>query len=203
MVGKFQVWLKALEFKEKMTDINQLFLESREVKEQADCLFNKEEVNSAIVLWAEKISNAISDTNPIVIGIMNGGMIPLGLLLPELDFPLQLDYLHATRYRDKTNGGQLQWLATPRIDLSGRTILLVDDIHDEGITLNEIKTFCQNEGAENIYSAVLVNKIHNRKNKSYADFVALEVADRYVFGFGMDYKGMLRNAAGIYAVAGM
>lgn len=186
-----------------MSEIKQLFRESQEVKEKADCLFAKEEVHSAIVLWAEKISQTIADTNPIVVGIMNGGMIPLGLLLPQLDFPLQVDYLHATRYRNKTSGGQLDWLVTPRINFSGRTILLVDDIHDEGITLNEIKAFCLKQGAENIYSAVLVNKIHNRKNNTSADFIALEVPDRYVFGFGMDYKGMLRNAPGIYAVEGM
>ncbi|MCU7836972.1 MAG: hypoxanthine-guanine phosphoribosyltransferase [gamma proteobacterium symbiont of Taylorina sp.] len=186
-----------------MSDTKQLFLESQEVKEKADCLFNKNEVYSAIVSLAEEISIKLSDTNPVVVGIMNGGLIPLGLLLPELDFPLQVDYLHATRYRDKTRGGQLQWLVSPRTDFSERTILLVDDIHDEGITLNEIKTFCHNKGAKNVYSAVLVNKLHDRKNDTCADFIGLEVPDRYVFGFGMDYKGMLRNVPGIYAVKGM
>jgi len=186
-----------------MSDTKQLFLESQEVKEKADCLFNKNEVYSAIASLAKDISLKLCKTNPVVVGIMNGGMIPLGLLLPELDFPLQVDYLHATRYRDKTSGGQLKWLASPRIDLSNRTILLVDDIHDEGITLNEIKLFCQNNGAKDVYSAVLVNKIHDRKNDSSADFIGLEVPDRYVFGFGMDYKGMLRNVPGIYAVKGL
>lgn len=186
-----------------MSVINDLFLESREVKKKADCLFSKKEVYAAVVVLAQEISKVLADSNPIVVAVMNGGMIPMGLLLPELDFPLQVDYLHATRYRDKTSGGHIQWLVNPKIDFSGRTILLIDDIHDEGITLDEIKTFCQKEGAEKVYSAVLVNKIHNRKNNTSADFIALEVPDRYVFGFGMDYKGMLRNAAGIYAVEGM
>jgi hypoxanthine phosphoribosyltransferase len=134
---------------------------------------------------------------------MNGAMIPMGMLLPELDFPLQVDYLHATRYRNETSGGELQWLASPKINLKDRTVLLVDDIHDEGITLEHIKTYCQDQGAAQVYSAVLVNKVHDRKNNTRADFIALEVPDRYVFGFGMDYKGMLRNASGIYAVKGM
>lgn len=186
-----------------MSEIKQLFLESQEVKEKADCLFNKAEVYSAIQVLAEEISKRLSDSYPVVMGIMNGGLISMGLLLPELNFPMQVDYLHATRYRDKTSGGQLQWLVKPQIDLSGRTVLLVDDIHDEGITLNEIKLFCQNAGAEEVYSVVLVNKLHDRKNNTHADFIGLEVPDRYVFGFGMDYKGMLRNVAGIYAVDGM
>jgi len=186
-----------------MSELNDLFLESRKVRAEADCLFNKHDVHRAVKELAETISLKLSETNPLVLGVMNGGLIPTGLLISELDFPLQIDYLHATRYRDKTSGGQLQWLALPKLELRDRIVLLVDDIHDEGITLNEIKAFCENKGAKSVYSAVLVNKLHNRKNNTRADFVALEVPDRYVFGFGMDYKGMLRNAPGIFAVKGL
>ena len=186
-----------------MSELNDLFLETQQVKEEADCLFDKVDVLRAISVLAKTISHKLSESNPVVLGIMNGGLIPMGLLVTELDFPLQIDYIHATRYRDKTHGGQLQWLVSPKIELQDRTVLLVDDIHDEGITLDKIKTFCLNSGAKNVYSAVLVNKIHNRKNNTGADFVALEVPDRYVFGFGMDYKGMLRNVPGIFAVKGL
>lgn len=186
-----------------MTELNQLFTECTQVKEEADCLFNKSEVTTAISKLAEIITQELSGSNPIVIGIMNGALIPMGMLVPELDFPLQIDYLHATRYRDKTSGGEMQWLASPNLQIQDRTVLLVDDIHDEGTTLESIKVYCQKEGAKKVYSAVLVNKLHERKNNTCADFIGLEVPDRYVFGFGMDYKGMLRNVPGIYAVKGM
>lgn len=186
-----------------MSELNHLFLESQQVRDEAECLFNKQEVLTAIAKLAAAISKELSHSNPVVIAIMNGGLIPMGLLATELDFPLQMDYLHATRYRNQTTGSELQWLAYPKTPLRDRTVLLVDDIHDEGITLDAIKTFCQTEGARHVYSAVLVNKLHDRKNNTDADFVALEVPDRYVFGFGMDYKGMLRNAPGIFAVKGL
>lgn len=186
-----------------MSELNQLFIECRQVREEADCLYTKDEMLLEISKLAQAITDELAETNPIVIGIMNGGMIPMGLLIPELDFPLQIDYLHATRYRDKTRGGQLQWLASPKITLNDRTVLLVDDIHDEGVTLEAIKSYCRKEGAKQVYSAVLVNKLHDRKNDTGADFVALDISDRYVFGFGMDYKGLLRNAPGIYAVKGL
>lgn len=186
-----------------MSELNQLFIESEQVKEEADCLFDRDEVTAAISALAKIISQELSQSYPVVIGVMNGALIPMGMLLPELNFPLQVDYLHATRYRDKTSGGDMKWLASPNIQMQGRTILLVDDIHDEGLTLEAIKDYCQKEGAEKIYSAVLANKNHNRKNNTSADFIGLEVPDRYVFGFGMDYKGMLRNVPGIYAVKGM
>lgn len=186
-----------------MSQCNELFTESEQVREQADCLFDKEQVSAAVNKLAAMISSELAHSYPIVIGIMNGGLIPLGLLMPQLDFPLQMDYLHATRYRDKTHGSDMQWLVSPKIPLLGRTVLLVDDIHDEGITLESIKRFCEQQGAGKIYTAVLVNKIHDRKNNTCADFVGLDIPDRYVFGYGMDYKGMLRNAPGIFAVKGM
>jgi hypoxanthine phosphoribosyltransferase len=186
-----------------MSELEALFNECQKVKEEADCLFDKQTVHNAVVKLSEAISEKLSTMEPVVVGVMNGGLIPMGLLLPELDFPLQVDYLHATRYRDKTRGGQLQWLVSPNISLLDRTVLLVDDIHDEGVTLDEIKKFCFKEGAKNVFTAVLVNKIHDRKNNTSVDFVGLEIPDRYVFGFGMDYKGMLRNAPGIFAVKGL
>lgn len=186
-----------------MSELEQLFNESRQVREQADCLFTKDEMLQEITKLAKTITKELAETNPVVVGIMNGGLIPMGLLIPELDFPLQIDYLHATRYRGNTNGGQLHWLVSPQTSLADRTVLLVDDIHDEGLTLKAIKEYCQNEGAKKVYSAVLVNKIHERKNNTSADFVALDIPDRYVFGFGMDYKGLLRNAPGIFAVKGL
>lgn len=182
---------------------NDLFFDSLKVKQEADCLYTKQDVIKAVQTMAQDITGVMSEMNPVVLAVMNGGLIPMGLLAPELDFPMHIDYIHATRYRNKTQGGELQWLAPPKISLQQRNILLVDDIHDEGITLHEITNYCLNQGAKSVYSAVLVNKRHQRKNDTSADFVALEVPDRYVFGFGMDYKGLLRNAAGIYAVKGM
>ncbi len=186
-----------------MSELEQLVIECERVKKEADCIISKEEMQLAVTSLAKQITQALGDRFPIVIGIMNGGLIPMGMLSTELDFPLQMDYLHATRYRNKTSGGQLQWLVSPTISMQGRTVLLVDDIHDEGVTLAAIKDYCQKEGAEQVYSAVLVNKVHERKNNTHADFVALDIPDRYVFGCGMDYKGMLRHVAGVYAVKGL
>jgi hypoxanthine phosphoribosyltransferase len=131
---------------------------------------------------------------------MNGGFVPGARLVTRLEFPLWIDYIHATRYREKTTGADLRWLKRPGLPLNGRSVLVVDDILDEGITLAEIVEFCKNEGAKEVRSAVLCRKIHDRSNGFMADYIGLDVEDRYVFGYGMDYKGYLRNVPGIYAV---
>lgn len=186
-----------------MSDLNHLFDESTKVLAEADCLFSRDEVETTLTRLANSVSEKLSGTHPIVLCIMNGGIVPMGMLVTRLNFPMQIDYLHATRYRNKIRGGKLKWIATPSISLKHRTVLLIDDIHDEGITLEEIKQYCLQQGAQTVYTAVLVNKLHDRKNNTCADFVGLEIPDRYVFGYGMDYKGLLRNAPGIYAVRGL
>ncbi len=180
--------------------------EVEQIWREADCLFDREQVREAIDAMAEKITQTLKDSNPLVLSLMSGAMVIAGKLLPRLDFHLQLDYIHATRYRNNTSGdSHVEWIVQPRHALQGRTVLIVDDILDEGLTLHEVIQYCLREGAEKIYSAVLVEKHHDRRQPPglKADFVGLDVPDRYVFGYGMDYKGYLRNAPGIYAVKGM
>lgn len=170
---------------------------------EADCLFTESQVEQALDSMATRIAERLGNTNPIVMCVMNGGLVPTGKLVTRLSFPVQMDYLHATRYRNTTSGGDLTWLARPHMDIRGRTVLVVDDILDEGVTLAAIMDYCREQGAAGVYSAVLVEKQHERKHGlKEADFVGLAVEDRYVFGYGMDFKGYLRNAAGIYAVQG-
>jgi hypoxanthine phosphoribosyltransferase len=170
----------------------------------ADLLHSQQAVEAALDRMAAQITAQLADSNPLLLCVLTGGIIPTGQLTTRLDFPLQLDYLHATRYRGATRGGELNWIAHPSISLRDRVVLVVDDILDEGATLAAIIEHCRGEGASQVYSAVLVNKLHDRKYHNIkADFTGLEVPDRYVFGCGMDYKDYLRNAPGIYAVQGL
>lgn len=176
--------------------------QAREVWKRAECLYDESQVSVALDRLAEEISEHLADSHPIVISVMNGGLIPAGHLLTRLDFPLQVDYLHASRYRGATSGGELNWTVKPQHSLSNRAVLIIDDILDEGLTLESIINYCHQQGAASVHSCVLVEKKHKRKEGAYhADFVGLQVDDVYVFGFGMDYKDYLRNVPGIYAVA--
>ena len=175
----------------------------REVFSKAICIHAKPEVEKALDRLVVSISRELADTNPIFLCVVIGGIIPLGNLLPRLDFPLEVDYLHATRYRNTTRGHEVEWKAKPSCDMKGRTVIIVDDILDGGITLQAILDYCEEQGAKKVYSAVLVDKQDARlpKGLKKADFCGLEVENHYVFGYGMDYKGYLRNAPGIYMVS--
>lgn len=182
-------------------DLNEII----RAREEADCLFNATQVEAALDRMAAGITAKMAHTNPLVYVVMNGGLILAGRILPRLPFPLELAYLHASRYGHELHGKLLDWRVRPSQDLRGRTILVLDDILDEGRTLHAIIEFLRAEGAAEVRSAVLTHKLHDRK--AYpgmrADFTGLDVVDRFLFGCGMDYKGYWRNAPGIYAVKGL
>lgn len=177
--------------------------ESQQVMKEADLLCSQQQIEAALDRMAVEIKQRLGDRNPLVLCVMTGGIVPAGMLLPRLDFPLTLDYIHATRYGHKTRGGELDWIVRPSKPLTDRVVLLIDDILDEGLTLEAIIHDCRSAGAKEVHSAVLVEKIRKRPTEIRADFVGVDVEDRYLFGYGMDYKGYLRNAAGIYAVKGL
>ena len=179
------------------------YQQAMEVHQNADLLIDSIALAACINEMALNISSYLSDQMPLVICVLNGGMIPMTQLLLKLDFPLETDYLHTTRYGNKTQGTNLSWLARPCSDVKDRTVLVVDDIFDEGHTLAAICEFLQELGAKKVYSAALLNKVHDRKVNYRPDFIGLDVEDRFVYGFGMDYKGYFRNAEGIYAVKGL
>jgi hypoxanthine phosphoribosyltransferase len=172
----------------------------QQILAQSEIIHSTAEVEAAIVRLGNEITKVLENTTPVIICVMGGGVVFAGQLLTQLKFPLVLDYVHASRYQDGTVGKALNWKALPKLDLSGRTVLLVDDILDEGITLKEIHEKCLALGASQVLSAVLVEKKLKHIKPISAQFVGLEVPNRYVFGYGMDVYGWWRNLPAIYAL---
>lgn len=168
----------------------------------ADLIHSAETVASAVSRVAAEINKKLADTNPLVLCVMSGGVPFAGHLMTQLDFPLEFDYLHVTRYGQETSGGKLTWRASPRTSVQGRTVLVLDDILDEGITLAAIVEQLKVDGAKACYTAVATDKLNGKTKPIHADFVALTVPDRFVFGFGMDVSGHFRNLPAIYAMKG-
>jgi len=142
---------------------------------------------------------------PVYLTVMHGGLpfaAQLAMELGVLGLDLEFDYLHATRYRGATSGGELVWKHRPATPLRGRHVLLVDDILDEGHTMAAILGWCREQGAVDVRIAALAVKSHDRCVPGLcADYAGVEVPDRYVFGYGMDYHEQGRNLPAIYALA--
>lgn len=175
----------------------------RDVTARSSCYHSKEDIEAALDKMANDITGKLAGTNPVVLSVMIGGLIPTGHLVTRLDFPLQIDYIHVTRYGKSTRGGDLHWLVTPRISLKDRTVLIVEDVLDGGLTLSAIIDYCEQVGAKAVYSAVMVDKKREREKDALqkADFTGLTVENHFLYGFGLDYEEYLRNVFAINRVA--
>ncbi|MDH5632985.1 MAG: hypoxanthine-guanine phosphoribosyltransferase [Gammaproteobacteria bacterium] len=172
----------------------------RQVYEQADTIYDLAQLQEAIAAMAGQLNQRLVDEEPLVVCVMNGGLVFSGLILPHFSFLMSLDYVHATRYGNKTVGTELTWLKQPSVDPKGRKVVILDDIFDEGFTLKSIVGKYQEMGASEVITAVLAVKEGTQKTDLRIDYQGVVVPNRYVFGFGMDYKGYFRNLPGIYAV---
>lgn len=174
----------------------------KDVHDNAECIYTKAQVDAALDNLAQEMSIKLRNSNPVFLCVLVGGIVPLGNLLPRLDFQLELNYIHVSSYGVENKQGQLHWRAEPTIDLFGRTVVIVDDILDTGTTLRAAIDYCKAKGAKETYTAVLLDKRKPRKpgGVEEADFKALTIEDKFVYGYGLDYSEYLRNAPGIYAV---
>jgi hypoxanthine phosphoribosyltransferase len=173
---------------------------ARELLANAELIHSSATIQAALDKVAGAIRARLADKNPLVLCVMTGGVIFTGQLLPKLEFPLDFDYLHATRYGPETQGGKISWRMAPWTSVKGRTVLVVDDILDEGVTLAAVKDSLLHLGAAEVLLAVFTDKQNGKNKPIAADFVGLPVPDRFVFGYGMDVDGAWRNLPQIYAM---
>lgn len=166
----------------------------------AECIYNEHDVTQAISTVAMALNATFNNEQPVVLSVMNGAVFFVGQLLPRLNFPLELDYVHASRYQSGIEGRDIEWIVTPQTDLKNRCVLVLDDILDEGITLKAIVEKCYSLGAKQVKTAVLVEKKLEKEKSISADYVGFSVPNRYVFGCGMDVYGWWRNLPEIYAL---
>ena len=174
--------------------------EAQQLLDHAECIASAEDVQAVLDRLADEIARTLADAFPLVLAVMGGAVVFAGQLLPRLRFPLEFDYLHVTRYRGTTQGGEMEWRVLPGQNVIGRNVLVLDDILDEGETLAAVRDKLLGMGAARVWSAVLTNKDNGLDKPIRADFVGLDVPNRYVFGCGMDAYGLWRNLPAIYAL---
>ncbi|MDA3914636.1 hypoxanthine-guanine phosphoribosyltransferase [Oleiagrimonas sp.] len=169
----------------------------------ADLLFTADALASAIARMGREIDAELDGERAVFLTVMQGGLIFAGQLALAMGTDVEFDYVHATRYRGGTQGHDIQWLRKPQLALDGRTVMLVDDILDEGYTLKAVREYCLAAGARRVLVVTLCRKQHDRRVPGLAaDFNGVDVPDRYVFGFGMDYHEQGRNLPAIHALRG-
>jgi hypoxanthine phosphoribosyltransferase len=171
-----------------------------QVLREADVVCGEQQAAAAVERLAAEITARLQTAMPLVLCVMGGGVVFTGQLLPRLRFPLELDYIHVTRYAGETRGGDVQWKVEPRTSVRGRSVLVLDDVLDEGRTLAAVRERLLRDGAREALIAVFCEKDLSRPKPVRADFVGVVLPNRYLFGFGMDVNDAWRNLPAVYAV---
>jgi hypoxanthine phosphoribosyltransferase len=174
--------------------------EAWKMLDEAELICSAAEVERAIERVAVEVTAEFRDRYPLVLCVMNGALFFCGQLLPQLRFPLHVDYVHATRYGDAIDGRHVRWKVEPGESVRGRAVLVLDDILDEGDTLAAIKALVLERGATSCKVAVLTDKIKPQPKPIKPEFVGLRIPDRFVFGCGLDAYGSWRNLPAIHAL---
>lgn len=178
---------------------------ARALLAHAEEIVSKEQVAAAVTQVAATLNARFNapdnEAFPMVLGVMGGAVVFTGNLLPQLDFPLEFDYIHVTRYGDDDQGGKVVWKVIPRKSVEGKVIIVVDDILDEGETLAHVKQRLLDMGAAEVILAVFADKDIGRSKPVTADIVGLTIPNRFVVGYGMDVYGYWRNLPGLWAIS--
>ena len=181
-----------------MTEIN-----LREILENSTLIADKREVEAAVEFLGEAVNAHYGDREIILLIVMTGAVMPAAWVAAKLKMPVQMDFVHATRYAGQTEGGEIEFRVPPRLNLEGHDVLIIDDIYDIGLTLQMIEGYCESRGANSVNSAVLVRKIHDRETTgTIPRFIGMEVEDKYIFGCGMDVYENWRHLDEIRALEG-
>ncbi|MBB3117208.1 hypoxanthine-guanine phosphoribosyltransferase [Pseudoduganella violacea] len=177
---------------------------ARALLKNAEEIFDKQAVLDSVARIADQLNTRFDHNDnqefPLVLGVMGGAVVFTGHLLPQLTFPLEFDYIHVSRYGDDDQGGKVVWKVIPRPTVAGRTIIVVDDILDEGETLAHVKERLLEMGAKEVILAVFADKAIGKPKPVKADLVGLTIPNRFVVGFGMDAYGYWRNLPGLWAI---
>jgi hypoxanthine phosphoribosyltransferase len=170
----------------------------------AEMIYSADAVQAAVDKVADELNHRFDDDAgapfPLVLGVMGGAVVFSGQLLTRLRFPLEFDYIHVTRYGSKDKGGTIEWKVEPRADVRGRTLIVLDDILDEGETLAHVKQRLLEMGAAEVVLAVFADKNLGKPKPVVPDHIGLVLPNKFVVGYGMDAYGYWRNLPGIWAI---
>lgn len=155
-------------------------------------LLDQKQLQAGVQKLAGEIRSVYGDRPLTIIGIMTGSVVLLADVIRELDMPLRVGVVQTSSYRG-TQRGQLTINAEMMLDITGRDVLLVDDIFDTGHTLAEVIQLMQDLGPTSLRSAVLLRKTGRQEVRLRPDFVAFEIPDEFVVGYGLDFNDEYRN----------
>jgi len=161
-----------------------------------------EKISAAIDKVAEKLNADFKDCNdvPVLLCVLNGSIMFMGELMKRLDFDCQVVSTKLTSYEGTTSTGKVKQALGLTADITGKRVIIVEDIVDTGNTIVELKRILADAGASRSYVCTLLMKPEACRPDVEIDYIALEIPNDFIVGFGLDYDEVGRNYKDIYVL---
>lgn len=156
-------------------------------------LFTREEIQRKIQELGSQISADYGDKELLAVGVLKGALFFMSDLVRALRISVRMDFIHCTSSSKQPNGVPVTMLSDLHEDIKGKHVLLLEDIMDSGVTLQHIKKTLMERGPASIKVCVLLDKAERRQVPFEADYVGFRIPNKYVVGYGLDYKDRYRN----------
>jgi hypoxanthine phosphoribosyltransferase len=164
-------------------------------------MITAEEIGRGIARVAVQLTGRYAGVKPVVLCVLNGAALFHADLIRQMPFPLEVDYMRVASYHGGLSStGTLNFTAEPGTQIRGRNVIVVEDIVDSGRTVESIRDYCINAGAESVEVATLLYKRQAHQMGAPPEYAAFEIPDRFVIGFGLDYRNEGRNLPAVYVL---
>ncbi len=158
------------------------------------------EIQARISELGEALSADYADRNPLMVAVLVGALPFLADLVRAMSAPLEIDFLGLSRFGE---GGRIRIALDTAVSVTGRDVVIVEDIIDTGLTLAVLRRMLEDRGASSVSTVALVDKVRRRLVDVPIEYRGFEVGDEYLVGYGLDWKGRYRNLGSLWAVLDM
>jgi hypoxanthine phosphoribosyltransferase len=159
-----------------------------------------EKIDQAIQKIAKQLENDLADENPLFLVILNGAFMFAGDLFKKFTFPAEISFIKFVSYQGTQSTGTVRQLIGLDEDIEGRTIVLVEDIVDTGVSMEKVLEYLADKKAKDIRIATLLFKPNSYKKHFKVNYIGLEIPNDFIIGYGLDYNGQARNLKDIYKI---
>ena len=160
----------------------------------AEVLLDEQTIQNKVMELGKKISEDYKDKNPVMVCILKGGVIFLTDLIKNISIPLELDFMSLSSYGDTTkSSGVVKIKKDIDVDITGRHVIIIEDIVDSGLTLKYINEYFKRHKPASVKICALLDKPGAHKTDIYIDYKGFEVGNEFVVGYGLDYAQKYRN----------
>ena len=160
----------------------------------------EEEIQQRVRAVAEKMNNDLKGKNPLLLGVLNGSFIFAADLMRMLTIDCEISFVKMSSYEGTSSTGYVMKLVGLKENIEGRTIVIVEDIVDTGLTMEQMIKYLKEFKPAEIHICTLLLKPENLKRKLDIEYVAMEIPNDFIVGYGLDYDGLGRNLRDIYVV---